>query len=71
MAFDLKFGMPGLTHDQVMTTIALDGTQVIPRVRELLDRERLPRPEDVAEPTNRRLGAVLDRARRSWPKPGQ
>ena len=37
--FDLKFGMPGLTHDQVMATIALYGTQVIPRVRELLDGE--------------------------------
>ena len=33
---DLKFGMPGLTHDQVMTTIELYGTQVIPRVRELV-----------------------------------
>jgi hypothetical protein len=37
--FDLKFGMPGLTHEQVMTTIALCGTRVIPRVRELLDGE--------------------------------
>jgi hypothetical protein len=27
--------MPGLTHDQLMTTIELYGTQVIPRVREL------------------------------------
>jgi len=35
--FDLKFGIPGLTHDQVMATIALYGTQVIPRVRALLD----------------------------------
>ncbi len=34
--FDLKFGMPGLTHDQVMTTIDLYGTEVIPRVRELV-----------------------------------
>ena len=34
--FDLKFGMPGLTHDQIMTTIELYGTQVIPRVRELV-----------------------------------
>ena len=34
--FDLKFGMPGLTHDQLMTTIELYGQQVIPRVRELL-----------------------------------
>ena len=37
--FDLKFGMPGLTHEQVMKTIELYGTQVIPRVRELLDLE--------------------------------
>jgi len=34
--FDLKFGMPGLTHDQLLTTIELYGTQVIPRVRELV-----------------------------------
>jgi probable LLM family oxidoreductase len=34
--FDLKFGMPGLTHDQVMATIELYGDRVIPRVRELL-----------------------------------
>ena len=37
--FDLKFGMPGLTHDQIMATVALYGTQVIPRVRELLEGE--------------------------------
>ena len=42
--FDLKFGMPGLTHDQVMATIALYGTRVIPRVRELLDER--PRPNE-------------------------
>jgi probable LLM family oxidoreductase len=36
--FDLKYGMPGLTHDQLMTNIELYGKQVIPRVRELLDR---------------------------------
>jgi probable LLM family oxidoreductase len=35
--FDLKFGLPGLTHDQVMSTIELFGTQVVPRVRRLLD----------------------------------
>jgi hypothetical protein len=46
--------MPSLTHDQVITAIALDGTQVIPRGRELLDRERLTGPEDVAEPTKAR-----------------
>jgi alkanesulfonate monooxygenase SsuD/methylene tetrahydromethanopterin reductase-like flavin-dependent oxidoreductase (luciferase family) len=34
--FDLKYGMPGLTHDMLMTNIELYGQQVIPRVRELL-----------------------------------
>jgi probable LLM family oxidoreductase len=33
--FDLKFGMPGLTHNQLLTNIELYGTHVIPRVREL------------------------------------
>ena len=36
--FDLKYGMPGLTHDQLMTNIELYGRQVVPRVRELLSR---------------------------------
>jgi alkanesulfonate monooxygenase SsuD/methylene tetrahydromethanopterin reductase-like flavin-dependent oxidoreductase (luciferase family) len=34
--FDLKYGMPGLTHEQLLATIELYGHQVIPRVRELL-----------------------------------
>ncbi|MCU1374906.1 MAG: luciferase [Actinomycetia bacterium] len=34
--FDLKYGMGGLSHEAVMTNIELYGTQVIPRVRELL-----------------------------------
>ena len=34
--FDLKFGMPGLTHEQLMTTVELYGTEVVPRVRELV-----------------------------------
>jgi len=34
--FDLKYGMPGLSHDQPMANIELYGGQVIPRVRELL-----------------------------------
>jgi probable LLM family oxidoreductase len=38
--FDLKFGMPGLTHDQLMTNVQLYGTDVIPRVRELVGAER-------------------------------
>ena len=39
MLFRSKYGMPGLTHDQLMTTIELYGGQVIPRVRELLGAE--------------------------------
>ena len=34
--FDLKYGLPGLTHEQLMHNIELYGTKVIPRVRELL-----------------------------------
>ena len=34
--FDLKYGLPGLTHEQLMTTIELYGRRVVPRVRELL-----------------------------------
>jgi probable LLM family oxidoreductase len=34
--FDLKYGMGGLAHHALMTNIELYGTQVIPRVRELL-----------------------------------
>jgi alkanesulfonate monooxygenase SsuD/methylene tetrahydromethanopterin reductase-like flavin-dependent oxidoreductase (luciferase family) len=34
--FDLKYGMPGFTHDQLMSNIDLYGHQVIPRVKELL-----------------------------------
>jgi probable LLM family oxidoreductase len=34
--FDLKFGMGGLSQDALMTNIELYGTQVLPRVRELL-----------------------------------
>jgi probable LLM family oxidoreductase len=33
--FDLKFGMPGLTQETVLTNVELYGTAVIPRVREL------------------------------------
>jgi probable LLM family oxidoreductase len=33
--FDLKFGMPGLSQDVVMTNIELYGSQVVPRVRDL------------------------------------
>ena len=34
--FDLKYGVPGMTHEQLMTGIGLYGGTVIPRVRELL-----------------------------------
>jgi probable LLM family oxidoreductase len=34
--FDLKYGMGGLSHEALLTNIELYGTQVIPRVRELL-----------------------------------
>lgn len=34
--FDLKYGMGGLSHQALMTNIERYGTQVIPRVRELL-----------------------------------
>jgi probable LLM family oxidoreductase len=34
--FDLKYGMGGLSHQALMTNIELYGTQVIPRVRELI-----------------------------------
>jgi probable LLM family oxidoreductase len=37
--FDLKYGMGGLSHAALMTNIELYGTQVIPRVRELLAAE--------------------------------
>ncbi len=34
--FDLKYGMGGLGHEALMTNIELYGTQVMPRVRELV-----------------------------------
>jgi probable LLM family oxidoreductase len=34
--FELKYGMVGLTNRQLLTNIELYGTQVVPRVRELL-----------------------------------
>jgi probable LLM family oxidoreductase len=34
--FDLKYGMPGMSHEQLMTGIELYGQQVIPRVRDSL-----------------------------------
>jgi probable LLM family oxidoreductase len=42
--FDLKYGMPELPHRAAMTNIELYGTQVIPRVRELLAQEPVPAP---------------------------
>jgi hypothetical protein len=34
--FDLKYGMGGLAHEALMRNIELYGTEVIPRIRELL-----------------------------------
>ncbi|WP_200207672.1 Atu2307/SP_0267 family LLM class monooxygenase [Micromonospora coerulea] len=34
--FEMKYGMGGLSHEALMTAIELYGTQVIPRVREIL-----------------------------------
>jgi probable LLM family oxidoreductase len=39
--FDLKYGMGGLSHQALMTNIELYGTQVVPRVRELLALQRV------------------------------
>jgi alkanesulfonate monooxygenase SsuD/methylene tetrahydromethanopterin reductase-like flavin-dependent oxidoreductase (luciferase family) len=35
--FDLKYGMGGLSHEVLMKNIELYGTQVLPRVRALLE----------------------------------
>jgi hypothetical protein len=35
-SFELKYGMVGLTNQELMTNLRLYGTRVIPRVRELL-----------------------------------
>ena len=40
--FDLKYGMGGLSHEALMTNIELYGTQVIPRVRDLLPQATVP-----------------------------
>jgi probable LLM family oxidoreductase len=40
--FDLKYGMGGLSHEALMTNIELYGTQVIPRVRELVAQRTSP-----------------------------
>ena len=40
--FDLKYGMGGLFHELLMINIELYGTQVIPRVRELVAERALP-----------------------------
>jgi probable LLM family oxidoreductase len=39
--FDLKYGMGGLSHEALMRNIELYGTQVIPRVRELMGAKEL------------------------------
>jgi alkanesulfonate monooxygenase SsuD/methylene tetrahydromethanopterin reductase-like flavin-dependent oxidoreductase (luciferase family) len=40
--FDLKYGMGGLSQQAVMTNIELYGTEVVPRVRELLAAREAP-----------------------------
>lgn len=42
--FDLKYGMGGLSHQALLRNIELYGTQVIPRVRELLGKAHTPLP---------------------------
>jgi probable LLM family oxidoreductase len=43
--FDLKYGMGGLSHESLLRNIELYGTQVIPRVRELLaEKAGVPAP---------------------------
>jgi alkanesulfonate monooxygenase SsuD/methylene tetrahydromethanopterin reductase-like flavin-dependent oxidoreductase (luciferase family) len=39
--FDLKYGMPGMAHEQLMSCIELYGQDVIPRVRDLLQSSEL------------------------------
>jgi len=39
--FDLKYSAGTLPHEALLTTIRLYGTEVIPRVRELLEAEAL------------------------------
>ena len=34
--FDLKYGIPGMTDESLLTAIRLYGEEVVPRVRELL-----------------------------------
>jgi probable LLM family oxidoreductase len=42
--FDLKYGMGGLPHRALMKNIELYGSQVVPRVRQLLAESGAPRP---------------------------
>ncbi len=42
--FDLKYGMGGLSHRALMKNIELYGSQVVPRVRELLAESDVRRP---------------------------
>jgi probable LLM family oxidoreductase len=49
--FDLKYGMPGLTHDQLMSNIGLYGHQVIPRALDLLGGERAGDPQPAPQTT--------------------
>ena len=40
--FDLKYGMGGLSQEALMTNIELYGTEVVPRVRELMANAAAP-----------------------------
>ena len=46
--FDLKYGMGGLSHEALMRNIELYGTQVIPRVRELLAQQTSPESKEAS-----------------------
>jgi alkanesulfonate monooxygenase SsuD/methylene tetrahydromethanopterin reductase-like flavin-dependent oxidoreductase (luciferase family) len=41
--FDLKYGMPGISHQALMNNIELYGTQVIPRAREMAGSDLSPK----------------------------
>jgi hypothetical protein len=41
----LKFGTPGLSHDQLMTNIELYGTRVVSRLRQLVSDQDNPSPQ--------------------------
>ncbi len=48
--FDLKYGIPGMTNESLLTAIRLYGTEVVPRVRDLLARVPPPSPQPALAP---------------------